>query len=382
MADRIVRVEAWPVNVPLDAPYLFALGTYRGLSHTIVRVTTADGIVGLGEAFSWQDAAIVEALADEIVGQDPLALRDRLGANDTGPLNAYAQFDGVSTQRAWAAIEIALWDIEARRLGQPIHRLLGAQARDAMEVTEYFAFRPDAEPGPQEVAEFCGRMIDEYDAEAFEGKVATESPAVEMEMLRLVRNEIGDRELRLDANLGWRLSTAIELLPELHALGVSGIEEPVGTWEETAELRRHTTMQFSAHEPDFDRQRALGVPDVFVLSVLSCGGIARTVRTIERCRRDGIGFWFYSGEMGVATAACLQVAAAVEHVGRSQSLLRWQVDDVIAGGPFVPQGGKVAVPEGPGLGVDLDPTALDRCIHRFADKGAYVIYDAPALPRW
>ena len=86
--------------------------------------------------------------------------------------------------------------------------------------------------------------------------------------------------------------------------------------------------------------------------------------------------------MGIATAACLHVAAADPTVGRSQSLLRWQADDVIAGGPFVPHAGQVAVPDAPGLGVDLDETALARCTRRFADEGEYVIYDAPPRPRF
>ncbi len=382
-ASRIATVESWPVNVPLDYPYLFAIGTYRGLSHTIVRLTTDDGLVGLGEAFSWRDAAIVQTIADQVIGRNCDELRHDLATTITAPRNAYAQFEGVTTERAWAAVEIALWDIAGKAADKPLYELFGGAVRTAMPVTEYFGFRLGADENPRQIAESCSRMVSEYDSPAFEGKVATMPPADELQMLRLVRDAVGPaREIRLDGNLGWKLSTAIELLPALHDLGITGIEEPVGTWEEMAELRRQTTMPFSAHEPDFEAQARLGVPDTFVLSVLSCGGFAKTLATIERCRQAGIGFWFYSGEMGIATAACLQVAAAVEHVGRSQSLLRWHGDDVIAGGPARPHAGLVQVPDGPGLGVEIDDVALQRCVQRFADEGEYVIYDAPPIPRY
>jgi glucarate dehydratase len=379
---KIASVQAWPVNVPLDDPYRFAIGTYRGLSHSVVRITTDDGLTGLGEAFSWRDAAIINELAETLIGTDCEELRHSLDTDEPAR-NSYAQFDGVTTQRAWAAIEIALWDIAGKAAGKSIAELLGGCMRTDIPVTEYFAYRITRERTPEEIAMFCAQMIDEHGSTHFEGKVATVAPDEEVRMLQLVRNAIGpSRELRIDANLGWRPETAIALLPQLHDLAITGIEEPCGTWEEAALVRAHTDIPFSAHEPDFENAARLGVPNTFVLSVLSCGGIARTVRTIQRCEDTGLGFWFYSGELGIATAACLQVAAAVPYVGRSQSLLRMQADEVTAGGTLIPKNGFVAVPHGPGLGVELDERSLARCVQRFADEGEYVIYDAPPLPRF
>jgi glucarate dehydratase len=382
LSGRIASVEAWPVNVALDDPYRFAIGTYRGLSHTVVRIRTDDGVVGLGEAFMWRDAQIINELAPLLIGRDCDEVRASLDTDET-VLNAYAQLEGVTTQRAWAAIEIALWDIAGKIAGKSIAELLGGVTRTEIPVTEYFACRINRERTPEEIAMFCAQMISDHGSTHFEGKVATMPPDEEIRMLRLVREAIGpDRELRIDANLGWRPQTAIALLPELHELNITGIEEPCGTWEEAVLVRAHTTIPFSAHEPDFASVARHGVPDTLVLSVLSCGGIARTVRTIKRCEELGIGFWFYSGELGIATAACLQVAAAIPYVGRGQSLLRMQSDDVVEGGTLVPKGGFVALPNGPGLGVALDEQALARCTQRFADEGEYVIYDAPPLPRY
>jgi glucarate dehydratase len=95
-----------------------------------------------------------------------------------------------------------------------------------------------------------------------------------------------------------------------------------------------------------------------------------------------LSFWFYSGDLGVATATHLHLAAALPHLDRaSQSLLRWTTDDVISSGPFVARDGAVRVPAGPGLGVELDERALHRCADRFAREGPYEYYSGPPLPR-
>src|SRR4030095_16276711 len=96
------------------------------------------------------------------------------------------------------------------------------------------------------------------------------------------------------------------------------------------------------------------------------GGIGGTRRLIAACEDAGVGFWFYSDDFGIATAAYLQIAAATPYVtAPSQSLLRWTTDDGVVGGPFSPGDGVAAVPIGPGLGVELDEVALRRFVERY-----------------
>ena len=128
---------------------------------------------------------------------------------------------------------------------------------------------------------------------------------------------------------------------------------------------------------------ALGAPDTLVTGLGFFGGIAGTRRFIDACEREGVGFWFYSGDFGIATAAYLHIAAATPYVERpSQSLLRWTTDDVIADGPFSPESGVVDVPRGHGLGVELDETSLARCVERYAREGAYDFYGGGPVPRY
>jgi len=290
----------------------------------------------------------------------------------------------VLVRNALAGVEIALWDVRAGEAGVPLHEVLGGACRTQIQFTEYFAYRPDHEESPADVAAYCARMVDEHDSPAFEGKVAVRPVEEDVRLVRELRAAIGpERTLRLDANMGWRLETARRALSLFERFDVANVEEPVGSFAEMAELRRSTSIPFSAHTPDVELAAQLGVPDAIVLGLGFCGGIAGTRRFIAACEGAGVGFWFYSGDLGIATAAYLHVAAATAYLDRpSQSLLRRTTDDVVGGGPFSPEGGILDVPTGPGLGVELDERALVRCAERFAREGEYDFYTAPSLPRY
>jgi len=382
--SRIARVEAWPVKAPLEAPYLMAPGKVPGISRTVVRVTTEDGIAGLGESTSPADAAVLSGeLGQRLVGHETGEVLAELGRAELAP--AEHRSDGkVLIRNAPAGIEIALWDIAAREAGVPLYELLGGAHRTKVPFTEYFAYREGREESPAAVAAYCARMVEEHDSPVFEGKVAVRPVEEDVRLVREVRAAIGpDRALRLDANMGWRLETARKALEQVEPFNVANVEEPVGSFAEMAELRRSTVIPFSAHTPDVALAAKLQVPDALVVGFGFCGGIAGTRRFIAACEEAGIGFWFYSGDFGIATAAYLHVAGATPYLDRpSQSLLRWTVDDVIVGGPFSPEGGVLDVPTGPGLGVELDEAALARCVERYAREGEYDFYAGGPLPRY
>jgi glucarate dehydratase len=380
----IARIEAWPVNVPLQAPYEMAPGFVGGIHRTVVRVTTSDGVVGLGEATSPGDAATLRGeLGQRLVGRESSAVRAELGRIDR-PVPEHRRDAKVLIENPLAGVEIALWDIAARESGVPLSQLLGGACRAEVAFTEYFAYRRGREESPSEVAAYCARMVEKHGSTAFEGKVAVRPVDDDVRLVREVRAAIGpERLLRLDANMGWRLDTAQRALARLERFGVGNVEEPVGSFAEMAALRRSSAIPFSAHTPDVALASELGVPDALVVGLGFAGGIAGTRRLIADCEAAGVAFWFYSGDLGIATAAYLHLAAATPYLHRpNQSLLRWTADDVIAGGPFSPKNGVVLVPTEPGLGVELDEDALARCVSRFAHEGPYDFYSGPSLPRY
>ena len=191
-------------------------------------------------------------------------------------------------------------------------------------------------------------------------------------MIRLIREAIGDRQLKVDANGGWTVQTARHAIARMDDYDIHYYEEPVETYEEMAQLRPFTKASFSTHIMDLPRAVELKCPDTMVTNLVEMGGIARTVAFIRACEQFNIGFRFHSGETSVASAAYLHVSAAIEHIREpSQTLFRWYADDVTQEGTPAPKNGVVPVPVGPGLGVTLDSKAMARCHERYLEEGPF-----------
>lgn len=389
MAPIISAIRATPINVPLVVPYHCSVGVYRGFSTTIVEVETQDGVVGIGEASTPFAAGVIESrIAPQLIGANPLDLAD-CERRCMPPIEAYKNIDDNSIVMAWGGLEMALWDLAGRLQNRSIGELLGGRVRDAVEFTEYFAFRLQGdgiggESTPTEVARYCARMVEEFGATGFEGKAGVKSVGTEVAMAREIRAAVGDDPiLRLDANMAWSTTTAREAMRRLEPYNLSSFEEPVRSFRELALLRQSTTIAFSAHDPNLVAAVEWGVPDAIVINLTVLGGIRRTVAFIAACEAFGVDVWFYS-EPGVSTAAHLQVASAIPWLAQpSQTLARWQTDDVLNEGVFVPRDGRLGIPAGPGLGVTLDAAALRRCHQRLLDEGPYNPYADPASgSRW
>lgn len=376
MPSLVSDVRATPVNIPFEAPYRFSYGSIASLTKTVVEVETDDGVIGLGEVASGDQAAAVARLRERLIGLDILDLNE--AERRCVPAMRSTPWDDVlGARRTFGGIEMALWDARGKVAGVSLAGLLGGAVRSEVPLTEYFSYRL-ASPGhpgestPLEIARYCARMIEQHDAGPFEGKVCTVSLDEEIEMVREVRAAIGDRRLTLDANGGWTVPTAREAIRRLDPFDVFYYEDPVETYEELAQLRSHTGASFSTHVIDLGKAIALGAPDAIVTNLNESGGIRRTVELIAACARFDVAFRFHSGETGIATAAYLGVSGAVEHVREpSQTLVRWYADDVIEGGAFSPERGVLPVPAGPGLGVTLDPEALRRCHERYLREGPF-----------
>jgi len=372
---KIRSITALPVNIPFLAPYRFSYGSIASLTKTVIELETEDGVVGLGECADGDRATEVVAAGERLIGLD---LRD-IATAEARLVSAmrYTPWGNViAARRVFGGIEMAMWDARGKTEGVPLHLLLGGAVRTEIPLTEYFSYRfAGFDPGettPTQIAHYCARMIENHRSIVFEGKVGTVSLGEEVQMVREVRAAIGERPLQLDANGGWTVPTAREALRRLAPFDISWFEEPVETYEEMAELRRHFTMSFSAHSIDLAKAHALGCPDAIVTNINEHGGIARTRDFIRACEAMGVGFRFHSGETGIASAAYLHLSAALEHVrGASQTLFHWYADDVIDGGPFMLENGVTQVPTGPGLGVTLDRKALQRCHERYLAEGPF-----------
>ena len=284
----------------------------------------------------------IDAMGERLVGADPLDIAGCESRCVPPWQSIRGNTDDATVVKTFGAIEIALWDIRGKLWDQPLYQLLGGAVRKEIAFTEYFwsahVGKAGGEMTPEAVVEYCLRMRETHGSTLFEGKLILGDPELEIRTVRLLREALGPSAMiRLDSNMQWSLATARRILREIEPFDVRNYEDPVATFEEMAALRLHSVVPFSSHVPDIRRAVALGVPDTFVTNFAVLGGIARAVRFIGACEAMGIGFWCYSGDAGICTAAYLHMVASQPWLREpSQSLFRWQVGgDVIQGGPFL-----------------------------------------------
>lgn len=373
---RITEIIATPINIPLSPGYHWSVGVNSGFAKTIVQVFTDDGLVGLGEAPSHSHAALIdELITPQLIGRDPfdLAACERACLPEW---QSARNLEDDSLARAYGAVEMALWDLQARHLGIPLSTLLGGAVRTEIGFTEYFTYLSSADgtadvQSVEDVVQYCLDARDRYGSTVFEGKVGFLDADTDIRLVEAVREALGDEAvIRLDANYGWSLATARRVVRALEPLDIAGIEDPVIGFENMARLRQHTSIPFSTHELDLPRAVASGAPDAFVANIAVLGGIGGTLRFAHACDVMGRDFWFYSGDGGIMTTAYLHLSAALPVIRQPhQSLMRWHEFDVIKGGVLSPRDNALPVPDGPGLGVEIDEDALAAAHAHFRSHG-------------
>jgi len=373
---KIDRIDVHRINLPLKGGYLWSSGLNCGYTKGIVVVKVDQGIEGYGQVDTLEEARIVENdFAPLLRNADPLNVED-CSRRCLPEFRTQKNIDDQTILRAFGGLEMALCDIRAKVLEVPLYRLFGGPVRKEITFTEYFAIRPASpnDPGTPtcgDVAKYCATMREKFGSTIFEGKMGTLDLKSEINMIKEVRAAIGpDAILRLDANMAWPLNTAREALKKLEAFDIANMEDPVASYFDMVKLRTHSAIPFSSHGPtDLRLITSLGVPDAMVLNVANLGGIRETIKFINACETMGVGFWFYSGDSAVGTAAYMQLGAALPFLEQpNQSLFRWYDDDIIEE-PFCPRDNKLPVPEGHGLGIKIDRKALKRCKERFQKQG-------------
>ncbi|MEI6400607.1 MAG: mandelate racemase/muconate lactonizing enzyme family protein [Actinomycetota bacterium] len=375
--STIASIVATPVNVPMVAPYRFSFGTLASFTTTIVEVTDSDGVTGIGETPHGDLSALINQMGSRLAG---CSIDDLNGceARCVARTGFSLWDDSANERRAFGGIEMALWDLRAKRAGVPLVDLLGGRVRDSVAFTEYFALRVGRDETPAAVVRYCEQMAADFDSPWFEGKLGVLDVDAEMAMVAdLVRALGPGRVQRLDANGVYTVPTARQVVHRMADLGIGWLEDPCRTHDETGRLRADgVPVSFSTHQVDLARAARAGVPDAFCIDATEMGGLRRTQDFLRACAALGIDFWCYSGDAGVMTAAYLHLTAAEPTMIRPhQSLFRFTADVVIEQGHYSPRGGVLPVPDAPGLGVSIDRAALARLHERFRAEGTMAAAD-------
>jgi glucarate dehydratase len=390
----IAAIRATPVTVPLEAPLLHSNGAHWGrFVRTIVEVETADGHVGLGEMGGGGEDATraFTALEAYLKGHDVF----RLEAMRFAICNPTASLYNNRTQ-LYAAIEFACLDIIGKKLGVPVHALLGGKLRDTVDFASYLFFRyPDPDTGHGEIRT-CAQLVAEARAlkerhgfRSHKLKGGVYPPAHELACFRAMAAAVDGDRVRYDPNSALSLADAIEFGRGIEDLRNDYYEDPVLGLPQLARLKDFVSIPLATNTVVVNfEQLAANVEtravDVVLLDTTFWGGIRPCIKAAGVCETMGIGVAVHSsGELGIQLATMLHLGAVVPNLGyAADAHYHHLVDDVIVGGPFRYVNGAIAVPDAPGLGVALDRDKLARYHELFRELGGYPYDRDPGRPGW
>jgi L-Ala-D/L-Glu epimerase len=372
----IIEVRTYPVRARLRMPFVTALRTATAIDTLVVEVVDEDGRRGFGEAPQvWRvtgasvagaRACVAEMLAPVAVGRD---------ADDLVTNCHDIQAAVVGNEAAKAAVDVALHDLAARRLGVPLVRLLGGtRLRIPTDVTlsaasalagSAGATGPDlaTEPGgaTRKLVDTAKRRVDDGFA-VLKIKVGTDA-ASDAARVRAVREAVGpDVTLRLDANQGWTPRQSVRILSELEAAGVEVelVEQPVPGWDldglswVSDRVNTPILADESVYSPrdlvEVIRRRAA---DMVNVKLAKCGGISSARTLLSLAEEYGMGTVVGSmmeGPVGVGAAASLVAAYGTTAVSDLDAAW-WLAESPVTGGISYADG-YVELADAPGLGID------------------------------
>jgi muconate cycloisomerase len=380
---KISGCEVFMVALPSRREHTWASKMTTPIGHhAIVRVDTDDGLSGWGEApaiATWGGPHM------RYYGETPETVRHivldyLIGAlSETDPRDiglVHARMDGVVKGHPYAkaAIDIACHDIAGKAAGVPVSTLLGGRHRDGIEIAHSL--------GIMEV-ERCAAEAEQAVAEGartIKCKTGLD-PERDVEVVRQVRAAVGDDvRIRVDGNEGYRgVWEAIEVTRRQEDYGLFLCEQPVEGAEALAQVASSIETPVMADESAWTTHDILELHELGAASCFSCyvtkpGGLFRARQQAEiaaalamNCDIGG------SIEMGIGNAANLHLGAALVTadlpsvcpvtmpIGSSGPVVAgvYYTDDIVSE-PFGFVDGRVLVPEGPGLGVEVDMEKLKR----------------------
>jgi L-alanine-DL-glutamate epimerase-like enolase superfamily enzyme len=386
---RIAGIDVTPVSVPFARPERWAFGEHTGMTSLIVELRTESGLVGIGEIVPGGPGpealrAAVGELAPLLIGRDA---RD-VNANVARMLysGGWYMFERTGNLIV-AGLEMAMWDVLGKSVGEPVHRLLGGKLRDRVPYVYYL----QAGDSPEAMAAEAARAADAgFETFFFKGGWDERR---DVELVAALRDRLGSRaRLRLDANEAWTVGTATRMLRELEPLGLELVEQPVrmDDVEALLRLRRATAVPIAANQSGWTAKRVLelvrhGAADAIVTDPHQEGGLAALRRTASICEAAGlpIAHHAFSG-LAIAMTAALHVYAVAPNCTLAGQAYApgFLATDVTRAGPFDVSGGFADVPGEPGLGVELDGDLLAAAHGAYLEGRRHPFFDSGGDITW
>lgn len=357
---QIASIEAYCFRVPVKAPIKVAFGTFRHRPFVLVRITDSEGAQGWGEVWAnWpavgaeHRARLTIDIGERLVGQryeSPKAFFEQLTKSlevlvlqtlEVGPI-----------AQVVAGLDIAMWDLAARKAGQPLHRLLSSRQVDSVPVYAT-GINPDS---PERFA--LDRQAEGH--RAFKLKTGF-GHALDVGNLRAMREALGPQAvITCDSNQTHTVDEAIEFARAIEGLRLSWFEEPIRVDASDADWRRLAQASTTPlaggenfHGPQFDAALASDVLDVIQPDVTKWGGISGNWEVARRAVEAGKRYCPHYFGGGISLLSSLHLLAAAGGEGLLEFDCHPNVGREAVVGDLLPVAdGRVPVPRGAGLGAE------------------------------
>ena len=329
---KITEVELIEVFVPYIAP-IRDVG-HSNWQHTLIRVRTDEGLEGLGEV--WQPKASVEPLVETHIGADPMAT----------PLEPLEP-----------PFQAAYYDIVARALQVPVWRLIGDQVRDRVAVA-YWSGHFEPEDTAREAASAAERGFTVH-------KLKARADDIVRQVERISEATAGGQyAVRVDPNCGFRhAATAVRLARQLEGFDIECFEDPL----DKDDLAGHRLLR---HKVDIRQALHLSEPRPLLRAIeaeaIDCcnfsGNVAAVRQAAGIAAAAGLPIWLQTSGLclGVHAAFSVHLQATLRNELMPCDELPFVREDSLVGDTLQLRDGHLSVPEGPGLGVSLDESAVER----------------------
>jgi glucarate dehydratase len=373
---RITGLTVTHLRMPLQAPTRWALGLHESVPRMLVHLSTDEGVTGVGETYFVHGAErLLADIAGALAQVDPLHVNAvRRGIDSLG-----ANYDTMVPLGLRAGVEMACLDAAGKALGVPVSALLGGAVRGEVEAAAYLFYRERSADGrrggedsPEAIVERAEELVEAHGFRTLKLKGGVLGIERERATLRALAERFPGAPLRWDPNAAWSVAEALTAVDGLRRDGIrlEYLEDPVADLAGMAAVRSRcdvplaTNMCVIAYE-HLAPAIAMGAVDVVLADPHYWGGIVECRRLMAVCDAFRLGVGMHSdNDLGVSTAARLHLAAASPELAFPIDLHTPEHTDELLAEPIACRGGMLAVPTGPGLGVELDPDAVERLRER------------------
>ncbi|RST61176.1 muconate/chloromuconate family cycloisomerase [Siminovitchia terrae] len=372
---RIKRITTELLDIPIKRPHQFSTEKVANKSFVLIRVELSNGVVGIGEGTTpgiWWNGESVETMKLVIDRYAvPLLLEENPAYIEKLMQKLNRQIR--ANHFAKATVEMALLDALGKTYDVPVHQLLGGLHLEKIPVR--WALASGTPEGDIEEA------IDHVNAGRyanFKTKSGKESPDADaLRNIRIAEGIRGRSSIGIDPNGSWDKVTVMKWMDAFFEVGIDFLEQPLPPEDirGLAQLAAMKKVPIMADESLATVQDALRLAeekaaDIFSLKIHKSGGMKNTVRIAGIAQAAGIScFGGTSLESSIGTAACVHAYASIPNLDYGSELFGpdWLADDLVKN-PLTIKDGSILVPDGPGLGVELDETKVEK-YRRKEEKG-------------